>query len=74
MTHKNRNKKLSCFEVLGCLLLKAEGFFCSLHVLYEGLGISKLQFQSKNDQLKFCAQNYRHSFRENKPKALVFYD
>ncbi len=21
-----------------------------------------------------CARNYRHSFRENKPKTLVFYD
>ncbi len=31
-----------------CSLLRAEGFSCSLDVLYEGLGISKLQFLSKN--------------------------
>ncbi len=28
----------------GCSLLRAEGFSCSLDVLYEGLGISRLQF------------------------------
>jgi hypothetical protein len=27
-----------------CSLLRAEGFSCSLDVLYGGLGISKLQF------------------------------
>jgi hypothetical protein len=30
-----------------CSLLRAEGFFCSLDVLYRGLGISKLQFLIK---------------------------
>jgi hypothetical protein len=45
MTHKNR-KKSSIFMFLstGCSLLRAEGFSCSLGVLYGGLGISKLQF------------------------------
>ncbi len=45
MTHKNR-KKSRIFMILstGCSLLRAEGFSCSLGVLYGGLGISKLQF------------------------------
>jgi hypothetical protein len=42
MTHKSR-KKLRNFMVwsAGCSLLRAEGFFCSLDVLYGGLGIGK---------------------------------
>jgi hypothetical protein len=35
------------FRSAGCSLLKAEGFSCSLKVLFEGLGISKLQFLIK---------------------------
>jgi hypothetical protein len=35
------------FLCTGCSLLRAEGFFCSLGVLYGGLGISKLQFLIK---------------------------
>ncbi len=31
------------FLSAGCFLLSAEGFSCSLDVLYGGLGISKLQ-------------------------------
>jgi hypothetical protein len=31
----------------GCSLLMAEGFSCSLGVLYGGLGMSKLQFWIK---------------------------
>jgi hypothetical protein len=48
MTHKNR-KKSRIFMILstGCSLLRAEGFSCSLGVLYGGLGISKLQFLIK---------------------------
>jgi hypothetical protein len=30
-----------------CSLLRTEGFFCSMDVLYRGLGISKLQFLIK---------------------------
>jgi hypothetical protein len=49
MTHKN--KKFHKFNFLnywiGCSLLRAEGFSCSLDVLYGGLGISKLQFLIK---------------------------
>ncbi len=45
MTYKNR-KKLRNFMLwsAGRSLLRAEGFSCSLDVLYGGLGISKLQF------------------------------
>jgi hypothetical protein len=48
MTHKNRKKsRILMFLSTGCSLLKAEGFSCSLGVLYGGLGISKLQFLIK---------------------------
>jgi hypothetical protein len=32
------------FLSAGCFLLRAEGFFCNLDVLYGGLGIGKLYF------------------------------
>ncbi len=50
MTHKSR-KKLRNFMFLGavCSLMGAEGFSCSMDVLYEGLGISKLQFLIKKN-------------------------
>jgi hypothetical protein len=32
------------FRSAECSLLRAEGFFCSLDVLYGGLGIGNLQF------------------------------
>jgi hypothetical protein len=35
------------FLSAGCALLGAEGFFCSLLVLYGGLGIGQLQFLIK---------------------------
>jgi len=35
--------------------LRAEGFSCSLGVLYGGLGISKLQFLIKKIKIKFPA-------------------
>ncbi len=38
-----KNLEISCFEMLD-VFLTAEGFFCSLDVLYEGLGLGKLQF------------------------------
>jgi hypothetical protein len=37
----------------GCCLLRTEGFSCSLGVLYEGLGISKLQFLIKKIKKNF---------------------
>ncbi len=46
LTHKNRKK-------VGCSLLRAEGFSCSLGVLYGGLGISKLQFLIKKENKIF---------------------
>jgi hypothetical protein len=39
----------------GCYLLRAEGFSCSLGVLFGGLGISKLQFLIKKIEIKFPA-------------------
>jgi hypothetical protein len=35
-------KEISCCA--GCSFLRAEGFFCSLDVLFGGLGIGKRQF------------------------------
>ncbi len=49
-------KKVQNFHVFlstGCSLLRAEGFSCSLGVLYGGLGISKLQFLIKKIEIKF---------------------
>ncbi len=45
------------FWSAGCSLLRAEGFSCSLGVLYGGLGISKWQFLIKNIKIKFPAVN-----------------
>jgi hypothetical protein len=40
MTHKNRKKVRNLmFRSDGCSLLRAEGFTCSLGVLYGGIGI-----------------------------------
>jgi hypothetical protein len=39
------------FRSAGCSFLRAEGFSCSLCVLYRGLGITKLQFLSKKYQI-----------------------
>ncbi len=59
MTHKNRESpEFSCFLSTGCSLLRAEGFSCSLGVLYGGLGISKLQFLIKIIEIKFPAINF----------------
>jgi hypothetical protein len=44
MTHKNRKKsRIFMFLSTGCSLLRAEGFSCSLGVLYGGLGISTVE-------------------------------
>ncbi len=59
MTHKNRKKsRIFIFLSTGCSLLKAEGFSCSLGVLYGGLGISKLQFLIKKIEIKFPSINF----------------
>jgi hypothetical protein len=46
MTHNNflKNLEILCFEVLSVLFLRAEGLYCSLDVLYGGIGIGRLQF------------------------------
>ncbi len=46
------------FWSAGCSLLRAEGFSCSLDVLYGGLGISKLQFFIKKNKNLFKAVNF----------------
>ncbi len=67
MTHKNRKKcRIFMFLSTGCSLLRAEGFSCSLGVLYEGLGISKLQFFIKKIEVKFPA-NIFFKFQVIKP-------
>jgi hypothetical protein len=55
-THKKGKK----FHVLkcGCSLLRAEGFSCSLEVLYGGLGISKLEFSNKKVKLTILTVNF----------------
>ncbi len=59
MTHKNRKKyRIFMFWSAGCSFLRAEGFSCSLGVLYGGLGISKLQFLIKKTKIKFPAVNF----------------
>ncbi len=58
---KNLNDQQKLYKILrnfmiwsgGCSLLRAEGFFCSLDVLYGGLGIGKLQSLIKKI-LNFC--------------------
>ncbi len=63
MTHKNRKKsRIFMFLSTGCSLLRAEGFSCSLGVLffYGGIGISKLQFLIKKIDIKFPAVNFFH--------------
>ena len=53
------------FLSAGCSLLRAEGFSCSLSVLYGGLGISKLQFLIKKIEIKFQTINFFSHFRSS---------
>jgi hypothetical protein len=46
------------FLSTGCSLFRAEGFSCSLGVLYGGLGISKLPFLIKKIEIKFPGINF----------------
>ncbi len=46
--------------------MRAEGFSCSLGVLYGGLGISKLHFLIKNIEIKFPDINF-FNFRSSNP-------
>jgi hypothetical protein len=43
------------FCSVGWPLLRAEGFFCNLDILYGGLGIGKLQFLIKKNLIFFSA-------------------
>jgi hypothetical protein len=64
---QNRKKsRIFMFLNTGCSLLRAEGFSCSLGVLYGGLGISKLQFLIKKIVIKFPAINF-FNFRSSNP-------
>jgi hypothetical protein len=51
------------FLSAGCFLLGAEGFSCSLCVLYGGLRVSKMQFSIKKKKKKcFTAVNFFQFF------------
>jgi hypothetical protein len=55
MTPQNRKKFRNFMFCAGCPLLRAEGFSCSLDVLYGGIGIRQLQFLIKLKKLSnFC--------------------
>ncbi len=68
------------FLSTGCSLLRAEGFSCSLGVLYRGLGISKLQFWIKKIEIKFPAINFKyksqrrtfHAWAPLRPRSVNF--
>jgi hypothetical protein len=49
----------------------AEGFSCSLGVLYEGLGISKLQFLIKKNRKKNFSCNFFAIFLTSKPWSRI---
>jgi hypothetical protein len=56
--HSNCGSESGSRRSTGCSLLRAEGFTCSLGVLYGGLGISKLRFLIKKIEIKFPAINF----------------
>jgi hypothetical protein len=47
-TKIGKSEEISCFEEPVFFFQRAEGFLCSLDVLYGGLGITQLQFLNKN--------------------------
>jgi hypothetical protein len=55
-TNIEKSKEFSCFVTAGCSFLRAEGFSCSLCVLYGGLGITKLQFFIKKCPIFFSCK------------------
>ncbi len=57
-TKIEKKSRIFMFLSTGCSLLRAEGFSCSLGVLYGGLGKSKLQFLIKKIEIKFPAMNF----------------
>jgi hypothetical protein len=69
--YRQKYKKVKKFHVssAGCSLLRAEGFSCSLNVLYGGLGIStgNLQFVIKIISNFFPAVIFSPHFWSSKP-------
>ncbi len=57
-TKIEKTSRIFMFLSTGCSLSRAEGFSCSLGVLYGGLGISRLQFLIKKIEIKFPAMNF----------------
>ncbi len=56
---KNWKKdRILIFWIAGCSLLRAEGFSCSLGVLYGGQGIGKLQYLIKKIKIKFLVVSF----------------
>ncbi len=68
MTHKKKFRNFIFWSV-GCFLLRAEGFSCSLDVLYEGLRISKLQFLIKKDSKNFQLYFFVFSVWSSNPES-----
>jgi hypothetical protein len=64
-TNIEKSKEFSCFETAGCSSLRAEGFSCSLCVLYGGLGITKLQFFSKKYPIFFSCKLFSIFYHQN---------
>jgi hypothetical protein len=70
MTHKLKKLRNVMFSSAGCSLLRAEGFSCSLDILYEGLGngTSKLQFLIYKKIYNFCfSYKFFFNFWSSKP-------
>ncbi len=53
-----KKDRIFIFWSAGCSLLRAEGFSCSLGVLYGGLGINKLQFLIKKIKIMFLVVSF----------------
>jgi hypothetical protein len=55
------------FSSAGCSLLRAEGFFCNLDILFGGLGIGKLQFLIKKKFNFFFSYKFFSIFGHQTP-------
>ncbi len=58
------------FWSVGWPLLRAEGFFYNLNILYGGLGIGKLQFLIKKEKKNFSC-NFFSIFGHLSPGSLL---
>ncbi len=65
-------RKLSWIEVQLLLPATQAGFTLEKALDYYLISLRQTQFLGA--VIQYCARNYRPSFRENKPKTLVFYD